>query len=126
MFRRYLPLIKSIVTSMICFSLDYVLLYVLTEFLGLYYLLSAAISFTVANTLNFYLCARWVFPTGLSGGKQYIAFLVVGAVGLALNTGLMALFTDVFFIYYMISKVIAASLVFFWNYFMRRYAIFKA
>ena len=126
MFRRYLPLIKSIVTSMICFSLDYVLLYVLTEFLGLYYLLSAAISFTVANTLNFYLCARWVFPTGLSGGKQYIAFLVVGAVGLALNTGLMALFTDVFSIYYMISKVIAASLVFFWNYFMRRYAIFKA
>jgi len=126
MFRRYLPLIKSIITSMICFSLDYALLYVLTEFLGLYYLLSAAISFTVANTLNFYLCARWVFPTGLSGGKQYIAFLVVGAVGLALNTGLMALFTDVFFIYYMISKVIAASLVFFWNYFMRRYAIFKA
>jgi len=126
MLKRYMPLIKSVATSLVCFSLDYALLYVLTEFLGLYYLLSAAISFTAANTLNFYLCARWVFPTGLSGGRQYIAFLVVGAMGLALNTGLMALFTDVFFIHYMISKIIAASLVFFWNYFMRRYAIFKA
>ena len=126
MLRRYMPLIKSIVTSMICFSLDYALLYALTEFLGLYYLLSAAISFTLAKTLNFYLCARWVFPTGLSGGRQYIAFLIVGAIGLALNTGLMALFTDVFYIHYMISKIIASSLVFFWNYFMRRYAIFRA
>ena len=126
MFKKYLPLIKSVLTSFVCFSVDYALLYGLTEFAGLYYLLSAAISFTVANTLNFWLCARWVFPTGLSGGRQYIAFLLVGAVGLALNTALMALFTDVFHIYYMISKVMAASLVFFWNYFMRRYAIFRA
>ena len=126
MLKRYLPLIKSMLTSFVCFSLDYALLYVLTEFVGFYYLFSAAISFTVANTLNFWLCARWVFPDGLSGGKQYIAFLIVGAIGLALNTGLMALFTDVFLIHYMFSKIIAASLVFFWNYFMRRYAIFRA
>ena len=126
MLKRYLPLIKSMLTSFVGFSMDYALLYILTEFVGFYYLLSAAISFTAANTLNFWLCARWVFPTGLSGGKQYIAFLIVGAIGLALNTGLMALFTDVFLIHYMISKIIASSLVFFWNYFMRRYAIFRA
>ena len=124
--RRYIPLIKSVITSFVCFSLDYALLYLMTEYLSLYYLISAAISFTLASTLNFYLCARWVFPSGRSGGRQYISFLIVGTVGLALNTLLMALFTDVLLIHYMISKPIAASLVFFWNYFMRRYAIFKA
>ena len=126
MFRKFLPLIKSMIASFISFALDYGLLYVLTEYLSLYYLISGAISFTLASTLNFYLCAVWVFPSGRSGGKQYISFLIVGTVGLVLNTLFMALFTDVFLIHYMISKPIAASLVFFWNYFMRRYAIFKA
>ncbi len=126
MIRRFSPLIKSIFTSFLCFSFDYALLYGLTEYCGLYYLISAAISFALANTLNFYLCARWVFPGGLSGGRRYIAFLVVGAVGLALNTALMALFTSVLAWHYMLSKIAAASLVFFWNYLMRRHAIFKA
>lgn len=64
MLRRFSPLIKSILTSFICFLFDYALLYGLTEFCRFYYLISAAISFAVANTLNFYLCARWVFPSG--------------------------------------------------------------
>ena len=126
MLRRFSPLIKSILTSFICFLFDYALLYGLTEFCRFYYLISAAISFAVANTLNFYLCARWVFPSGLSGGRQYAAFLVVGAVGLALNTSFMALFTSALSWHYMLSKVVSSSLVFFWNYLMRRHAIFRA
>ena len=126
MFRRILPLIHSILTSFFCFLVDYFFLYALTEWAGLYYLISAALSFALANTLNFFLCARWVFPGGRRGRREYLAFLVVGAVGLALNTGLMALFTQGLGWYYMVSKILAASLVFFWNYFMRRYAIFRA
>lgn len=126
MIRRFSPLIKSILTSFLCFSFDYALLYALTEFCGLYYLVSAALSFAAANTLNFYLCARWVFHGGLSGGRQYAAFLAVGAVGLALNTALMALFTSALCWHYMLSKVASGCLVFFWNYLMRRHAIFKA
>ena len=68
MIRRFSPLIKSILTSFLCFSFDYALLYALTEFCGLYYLVSAALSFAAANTLNFYLCARWVRG---GAGAQY-------------------------------------------------------
>jgi putative flippase GtrA len=125
MFRRLLPLIKSIPVSLICFSLDYGLLFFLTENVHLYYLLSSALSFTLANTLNFYLCARWVFPNSSRRRHQYPLFLFVGAVGLALNTALMAIFTSGLHWYYMFSKIIASSIVFFWNYFLRKNAIFR-
>ena len=123
---QWAPLLKSVLTSFVSFLADYGLLYALTEWVGLYYLLSAALSFSLANTLNFFLCARWVFPGRGRRLGQWGAFLLVGAVGLALNVGLMALFTDCLGLYYMLSKVLAASLVFFWNYAMRKRAVFRA
>ena len=123
---HWVPLVKSVVTSFVSFLVDYGLLYLLTEGAGLYYLFSAALSFSLANTLNFFLCALWVFPGRGRSLGQWGAFLAVGAVGLALNVGLMALLTDCLGLYYMLSKIVAASLVFFWNYAMRKKAVFRA
>ena len=49
------------------FLVDYALLYICTEWLGIHYLYSAAISFTISVIVNYWLCVVFVF-TG--AGKQ--------------------------------------------------------
>jgi len=51
--------------------------------------------------------------------------VLVGVVGLGLNEGLLWLFTDRLQVYYLASKCIAASLVFFWNFGMRKALLFR-
>ena len=43
------------------FVVDYALLYACTEWLGIHYLYSAAISFTVSVIVNYWLCVVFVF-----------------------------------------------------------------
>ena len=44
------------------FLLDYGLLYVFTEFAGIPYLYSSALSFSVSVIINYWLCVVYVFP----------------------------------------------------------------
>ncbi len=56
---------------------------------------------------------------------EYGLFVFVGVVGLGLNELLLWMFTDALGLYYLLSKVIGASLVFFWNFGMRKALLFR-
>jgi putative flippase GtrA len=103
------------------------LLALLTEVAGLHYLLSAAVSFLLGTTMSWLLSVRWVFEVRARASKamEYGLFVLVGVVGLGLNEGLLWLLTDYGGVYYLLSKIIAASLVFFWNFGMRRALLFR-
>jgi putative flippase GtrA len=120
-------LLRSVGVSLVSFGLDFGVLALLTEAAGLYYLLSAAISFLLGTSLSWLLSVRWVFDVRARASKlvEYGLFVLVGAVGLGLNEVLLWLFTDRWGIYYLLSKIIAASLVFFWNFGMRKALLFR-
>ena len=46
-------------------------------------------------------------------------------VGLALNDALIWLFTDCIGTHYMFSKIVAAAMVYLWNFFARKYLVFR-
>ena len=58
---RLYEIARFVLVGGACFVLDYGLLYVLTEYVGLYYLLSAGISFSVSVFVNYWLCLACVF-----------------------------------------------------------------
>jgi len=124
-FRR--QLIRSVGVSLVSFGLDFGVLALLTEAAGLHYLLSAGISFLLGTTLSWLLSVRWVFDLRTRSSKllEYGLFVMVGVVGLGLNEALLWLFTDRAGLYYLLSKIIAASLVFFWNFGMRKALLFR-
>ena len=124
-FRR--QLIRSVGVSLVSFGLDFGILALLTEAAGLHYLLSAGISFLLGTTLSWLLSVRWVFDLRTRSSKllEYGLFVMVGVVGLGLNEALLWLFTDRAGLYYLLSKIIAASLVFFWNFGMRKALLFR-
>ncbi len=120
-------LARSIPVSLVSFGLDFGLLAFLTEICRIPYLLSAAISFTAGTTLSYVLSIKWVFSVrrAPSQAAEYGLFVLIGAIGLGMNEGLLWLFTKPLGLFYLVSKIIAASIVFFWNFFTRKYVLFR-
>lgn len=109
------------------FVADYVLLHILTEW-GIYYLLSGAVSFLFGVLVN-YLMSKWLVFSEKTEGKErtkeVVVFFVVALVGLFWTELLMWLFTEKLRWYYMVSKAVAAVLVLFWNFFMKKLLLYR-
>jgi dolichol-phosphate mannosyltransferase len=97
------------------------LLWLLTEIVGLPYIGSAAISIETSIISNFVLNDFFTFPQRRAPGTKPFfnrlwKFNIVSLAGLAINMGVLTLFTEVLDIYYLLSNlcgIVAATL---WNY----------
>ncbi|MCL0075835.1 GtrA family protein, partial [Dehalococcoidia bacterium] len=97
------------------------LLYLLTEFVGLFYLVSAVISIQSSIISNFTLNNYFTFADRrLPGAKSFLnrllKFNLVSLAGLGLNIGVLGLLTEVFGIYYLISALGGIVVAVLWNY----------
>ena len=121
-------LLLSVAASMLSFGLDFGVLAFLTEVAGLHYLVSAAFSFALGTTMSYTLSVHFIFDIRRFASRtlEYGLFVLVGAVGLGLNEVLLWALTDKLGIYYLISKIIAAALVFFWNFGARKFLLFRS
>lgn len=108
------------------FIIDYGVLYFITEYLYVNYLISAAFGFFLGLVTNYLLSTFWVFNNSRLKNRlaEFIVFAVIGIVGLALNEVIIYFCCEFFGIHYMISKLISTILVFFWNFFSRKYILF--
>jgi len=121
-------LVLSVFASMLSFALDFAVLAFLTEVAGLHYLVSAAFSFALGTTLSYTLSILFIFELRRFSSRalEYAVFVLVGIVGLGLNELLLWALTEKLGIYYLISKIIAAALVFFWNFGARKLILFSS
>lgn len=103
---------------------DCAILYGLTDFFGVHYLYSAAISFTVSVIFNYWLCVKYVFKNARhQTPKQATIFIGSSVVGLGLNQLCMWFFVEIILFHYMAAKLCATVIVTLWNYVMKRKAI---
>jgi putative flippase GtrA len=110
------------------FAVDFCILYLLTEQVGLHYLGSATIAFIAGLAVNYALCITWVFDTRTlkSRFNEFLVFGLIGVAGLLLNNALMYLLTDKKGLHYLLSKLIAAGVVLVFNFSLRRTILFNA
>ena len=119
-------ILKFGVVGVIAFIIDYLLLFVLTEFLNVYYLISAVISFSVSVIFNYILSVKWVFDVKQKQGpKEVFVFIALSVVGLGINQLCMWLGVDIFDIHYMIVKLGATFLVMVYNFISRKIFVEK-
>lgn len=104
------------------FLIDYGVLYLLTEFLGIHYLISSMLSFTASVIYNYILSISWVFETkkGRSKKHEFLVFLVLSVIGLGINQAIMWLAVEQLHIYYMLSKIGATAIVMVYNFITRK------
>ena len=108
------------------FLIDASLLYVLTEFLGVYVLISSVISFLVSLIFNYLLSIFWVFDVSKKQTvKDVLFFAFLSVIGLGVNQIVMYLGVEIFHIYYMLCKVIATFIVMVYNFVTRKIFIEK-
>jgi dolichol-phosphate mannosyltransferase len=106
------------------------LLWVLTEFAGLYYLVSAAISIETSIITNFLLNDYFTFhDRRLYGTSQFLwrllKFNAVSLAGLGLNMGVLWLLTSVAGIYYLVSNLCGIAVATMWNYLVNHFWTWK-
>lgn len=115
-------IMKFGVVGVIAFLIDYGVMVFLTEVLGVHYLLSALISFTVSVIFNYVASMRYVFVgrDDMSKSREFVIFIVLSVIGLGLNELLMWLLVDKLFIHYMLSKILVTAIVMVWNFVSRK------
>ena len=103
------------------------LLFILTEFADINYLIAAIIAFTTGMLIVYLLSISWVFPNRSlkSRQKEIWIFFVIGVIGLGLNEVIIWSFTEFVNFHYMASKLISTMIVYFWNFFNRKYILFN-
>ena len=115
--------IKYIVVGGICTILDFALLYLLTTHFGTNYLIASIISFTLGTVLNYLLSTLWIFDIRVVEKRhhEFGYYLLITAVGLIINTALIWFFTTYLHTYFLISKLVATAITFWWNFGARKY-----
>ena len=125
--RTKIQLFRYIFVGGIAFAVDFISLFVLTNYLGIYYLISAAIAFILGLFLNYFLSVKWVFKRRSVENRtfEFGVFAFIGIVGLGLNEVFIWFFTQDLQIYYLISKILASIIILFWNFFARKFILFR-
>ena len=110
------------VVGFIAFFIDYGLLAFCTEILGINYLVSATIGFTVSVVFNYFASMRYVFKhkEGMSRRREFVIFVVLSVIGLIINNGCMWAGVELLGIHYLIVKVGATVIVALWNFITRK------
>lgn len=108
------------------FVIDYVLLYVCTEFLHIHYLISSIISFTVSVIFNYILSIKWVFDVKKKQDvKDFVIFIILSVIGLGINSLIMYVMVEKFEVYYMLSKIVSTAVVMVYNFITRKIFVEK-
>lgn len=118
-------ILKFGVVGFIAFGIDYGLLMLLSQVIGMDPVLSAAISFIVSLTFNYLASMRFVFThrDDMSRTREFVIFLVLSAVGLGINelimwVGVLLLGTGALAVTAV--KVFATAVVMVWNFVSRK------
>lgn len=115
-------LVSGLLTAVFYFSI----LYILTDVVGIWYLTSSVVTFVFSAFVNFTLQKWWTFRSlEASFIKRQLSLYTMLAVGnIFINTALMYFLTDTLGVWYILSQIIAASLIAMVNFFLYRFYIF--
>lgn len=118
----FLQFFRYIFVGGTAFVVDFFFLYFFSDICGIYYLISAVMSFIISVLVNYIMSTKWVFNQRNIENKvlEFNLFILISTIGLIFTEILLYFFTDIVGLYYLISKIISAIIVLIWNFLARR------
>lgn len=106
----------------IAFVIDYGIMVIAKELLGLNVLVSAALGFTISVIFNYIASIKWVFDVNKEKDekKNFVLFIIFSIIGLILTEIIMWFGTDIIKISYLIVKIVATAIVMVFNFITRK------
>lgn len=85
------------------------LLYILTEYFSIYYIISSVIAFMIGNLTVFYINKTWTFNEDIKHKtiNRYFKYFTISIIALILNISLLYAFTEYLKFYYIFSQLLA-------------------
>jgi len=112
--------------SAIATIVDIGFLFLLTDIVKINYLVSATISFFFGTVVAYIGQKYFTFKdTNKRIAKQFGLFAFISVIGLLINLGVLKLCVELFGLHYMIGKLFAIGVGFFWNYTANRKLTFN-
>jgi len=105
--------VKFVISGSIAAAANFGTLYILTEFLGVWYLLSSVAAFSLGIAVSFILQKHWTFENYEKNRtiRQLSQFLLVSTANLALNTFLVYTLVERFGAWYMLAQFLSAAFI---------------
>ncbi len=121
-----MKIVKYLFVGGVAAIVDLSIFVIFAKILGYNYLIIGTISFVTATAVNYILSIKFVFKSGTKHKrhKEIILVYIISGIGLLLNLTGLYLFISKLHIEMITSKIAVSFIVFFWNYFMRKYYVF--
>jgi putative flippase GtrA len=117
---KYKRIFKYLTLGLVGTFVDFILLFIFTDILGLFYLFSATISFLSGITANFFLNKKFTFKyVGKKLGaiiKSYLSYVSISLFSLFLTLIFMSFFVEILGLGYMLAKIVISFLLLFTRY----------
>lgn len=119
---------RFLVSGGISAGVDLILLYVLTDIFGVWYLVSTIVAFILAFFVSFGLQKFWTFRDHSREGMSTQAgtYFLIAACNLALNTFLVYVFVDYLNFHYLLAQIVASILIACESFFVYQRFVFRA
>lgn len=117
---------RALVVSIVAMVIDVVILALLVQFAGVSAIPAAVIGYLTGGVVQYVLCSVWVFPNApKSAATGFVAFTVLSLGGLAITAGTIQFLHETYALPLTFAKVVALGLAFNWNFFTRKYLLFR-
>jgi len=124
---KILAFLKFGITGVSGLIIDFSLTWLFKDEFHFNKFIANAIGFSAAVISNYIIHRNWTFKDNKSkAGPQFTAFVTVSVIGLLLNSGIILLLDNLLSVNFYISKAIAIFIVFFWNFTVNYFFIFKS
>ena len=126
MYSRHGQLLRFFISGGMAFFANIGVMYVLTDRLAVWYLVSSIFAFIGSFVVSFSMQKYWTFKNREADrmSQQLRMSLVLAVANLGINTVLMYLFVDYVHLHYLAAVVCSAGLIAIETYFIYKYIIF--
>lgn len=113
------------VVGVLCTAIDWLIYFVLVQFVKLNPLIAQLFSFLVSTIVGYFANTAWVFETTKRKTRRRLIteFFILNTIGLGITELLLWLLIDRLGINYMLAKVIATVITMIFNYLTRKFTL---
>jgi putative flippase GtrA len=121
-----LQLPRALVVSVLAMFVDVALLFVLVQGFGMGAIPAAIIGYLTGGVVQYVLCSVWVFPDApRSVTVGFVAFTILSLGGLGITALTIQLLHTTWGLSLTLAKFAALGLAFNWNFFTRKFFLFR-
>lgn len=120
-------LLRYLISGGSATAVNFFFLYLFTEWVGIYYLVSVVLSFIMALGVSFVLQKFWTFKDVSKEGvhRQAVVYGLVAVVNTCINVLLVYLLVEYFGVHYLLGQFISSGFIAVESYFIYQFFIFN-